>query len=315
MVLNGFIAKIPGTDLNIQSEQKTIFFRDGISTIAKQSLDNDTIIYPFLSIVIPAYNEEKRIANTIMETCKTMDSFYISYEIIIVNDGSKDRTFEEASRIEQTRNNVKVVHYTQNGGKGNAIKFGCKFVTGDIVTFLDADLDLHPRQLYGFFEMMKKYNADVVTGSKRHPLSKVDYPSGRKVLSWFYHLFVKSMFKLPVNDTQLGLKLFKREVIDEVMPQMLVKRFAYDVEMLVLANRRGYKIVEAPVELFFKRKMGRIKISDIVKIAKDTAAIFYRMHILRYYDRNLENPGQQETMKKNIFYSMSRIPDIAIVGK
>jgi hypothetical protein len=99
------------------------------------------------------------------------------------------------------------------------------------------------------------------------------------------------------------------------MPQMLVKRFAYDVEMLVLANCRGYKIVEAPVELFFKRKIGRIKIRDIIKIANDTAAIFYRMYILRYYDRKLENPVQQKTVKKDLFYTMSRVSEIAIVDK
>ncbi|MDO8726184.1 MAG: glycosyltransferase family 2 protein, partial [Candidatus Methanoperedens sp.] len=99
---------------------------------------------PYLSIVIPAYNEEKRIAGTLIETSATMDSFSISHEIIVVNDGSSDRTFEEASKIAEKLNNVKVVHYTQNGGKGNAIKYGCKFVTGDLVTFLDADLELHP---------------------------------------------------------------------------------------------------------------------------------------------------------------------------
>jgi glycosyltransferase involved in cell wall biosynthesis len=255
----------------------------------------DSIIHPLLSIVIPAYNEEKRIANTIMETCNTMNSFSIPYEIIIVNDGSKDRTFEEASRIADSQNNVKVVNYSQNGGKGNAIKYGCKFITGDIVTFL---------------EIMKKDNVDIVTGSKRHPLSKINYPSDRKVLSWFYHLIIKSLFNLPVNDTQLGLKLFKREVIDEVIPKILVKRYAYDVEILVLANRKGYKMVEAPVELNFRRKMSRINIRDIAKIANDTAAIFYRMYILRYYDRKPDDHDLQKFAKKGFFPVIDKNDDI-----
>ena len=243
---------------------------------------------PYLSVVIPAYNEEKRIKDTLTETCATFDSFPISYEIIVVNDGSTDGTFEEASTIAEKRNNVKVVHYTQNGGKGNAVRYGCKFVTGNFVTFLDADLELHPKQLKAFFESMKKYNVDIVVGSKRHTLSKVNYPYHRKILSWFYHLLIKMIFNLPVNDTQVGLKLFKREVIDTVIPKMLVKRYAYDVELLVIAKRMGFKMVEAPIELNFKRKIGRVRLTDIRKIANDTAAIFYRMYILKYYDQKHE---------------------------
>jgi len=96
------------------------------------------------------------------------------------------------------------------------------------------------------------------------------------------------IFNLPVNDTQVGLKLFKREVIDTVIPKMLVKRYAYDVELLVIAKRMGFKMVEAPIELNFKRKIGRVRLTDIRKIANDTAAIFYRMYILKYYDQKHE---------------------------
>ncbi len=245
----------------------------------------DKAEHPCLSIVIPAYNEEKRIACTLLETCATMDSFSISYEIVVVNDGSDDGTFEEASKTAKLFDNIKVVHYTQNGGKGNAIKYGCKFVTGDLVTFLDADLELHPRQLKRFFDHMDKSNADVVVGSKRHPLSKVNYPAQRRLLSWFYHLLIRTMFRLPVKDTQLGLKLFRREVIDSVIPNILTKRYAYDVEILVNANHMGFKIVEAPIELNFKRNIGRVRLKDISRIAWDTAAIFYRLYILRYYEK------------------------------
>ncbi len=255
----------------------------------------EIIKIPSISVVIPAYNEEKRIANTIIETCYTMKSFSMPYEVIVVNDGSSDRTYEEASRAAEQFDNVKVVHYTQNGGKGNAVKFGCKFVTGDYVTFLDADLDLHPRQLKNFFDYIYKYNVDIVVGSKRHPLSKVNYPAHRKILSWLYHIGVKIMFQLPVNDTQLGLKVYRREVIQEILPKMLVKRFAYDLEVLATANRKGFKIGEAPVELNFRRKMGRIKLRDITKIAQDTIAIFYRMHILKYYDEKVSPDNRQET--------------------
>lgn len=293
----------------------TVYINNLISKIKTEGSKNDACTgsishssrdkpgRPYLSIVIPAYNEEKRIAGTLMETSATMDSFSITHEIIVVNDGSSDRTFEEASKVAEKLKNVKVVHYTQNGGKGNAIKFGCKFVTGDFVTFLDADLELHPKLLTGFFDQMDAKNADIVVGSKRHPLSKVNYPRHRKILSWFYHLLIKGMFNLPVNDTQLGLKLFKREVIESVIPKILVKRFAYDVEILVNAKHMGYKIVEAPIELIFKRKLGRVKLKDIATISLDTAAIFYRMYILRYYDEKPFSVIPQIETRNNLFTS------------
>jgi hypothetical protein len=99
------------------------------------------------------------------------------------------------------------------------------------------------------------------------------------------------MFRLPIHDTQTGLKLFKREVLEKVFPRMLVKKFAFDLELLVLAHKNGYSIAEAPVVVDFRpninRKMRRwIRLTDIITTWWDTMAIFYRLYILRYYDRN-----------------------------
>jgi hypothetical protein len=88
-----------------------------------------------------------------------------------------------------------------------------------------------------------------------------------------------------VRDTQTGLKVFKREVLLRVFPRIVVKRFAFDIEVLANAHRPGYRIAEAPVELTFQRRFGRIRIRDIYQILIDTVAIFYRMRITRYYDR------------------------------
>jgi hypothetical protein len=92
------------------------------------------------------------------------------------------------------------------------------------------------------------------------------------------------MFGLPVRDTQTGLKLFKREVLDKIFPEIVVKAFAFDLEILANAHRLGYKIAEAPVHIDSKREFGRIGIKEIFETWVDTLAIFYRMYILRYYD-------------------------------
>jgi glycosyltransferase involved in cell wall biosynthesis len=237
-----------------------------------------------ISIIMPAYDEGPRIYECIAETVRTMEELGLEHELIVVDDGSLDNTYEEARKAAARFPNVKVVRYAHNGGKGNALKHGFGYATGDLVAFLDADLDLHPRQINGFLELMEEQRADVVIGSKRHPLSKLDYPLQRRILSTGYSLLVMALFRLPVTDTQTGLKLFKYEVLEEVFPRILVKRYAFDLEVLVNAHHRGYRIAEAPIELSFQRKFGRIGFKEISPIAIDTAAIFYRLRILKYYD-------------------------------
>jgi len=238
-----------------------------------------------ISIVMPAYNEGPRIFDNIVETVRTMEGICQSCELIVVDDGSKDNTHEEAQRAAARFPNVQAVRYANNGGKGNALKYGFPYATGDLVAFLDADLDLHPRQLKTFLEYMQKHDADVVIGSKRHKLSQIDYPLQRRVLSTGYSMLIKTLFDLSVKDTQTGIKLFKRQVLEEVFPKLLVKRYAFDLELLVNVRHRGYSIAEAPIVLNFQRgRFGRIGFKEIKPIAIDTAAIFYRLRILKYYD-------------------------------
>lgn len=236
-----------------------------------------------LSVIIPAYNEGSRIVNSLKETQKILNNLRKDYEIIVVNDGSKDDTFDKALRVNLEK--IKVLNHDQNYGKGNAIKYGFNFVKGDLVFFLDADLDLHPRQIFTLLEYMKNYDADVVIGSKRHSLSKLDYPRHRRFLSWGYHLLVKFLFGLGIKDSQTGLKLFKYKVLRDVFPKVLVKKFAFDVELLVNAHHLGYKIIECPIELNFQGKLGNIKLRDIYNLLVDTLAVFYRLKVLKYYDR------------------------------
>lgn len=156
----------------------------------------------------------------------------------------------------------------------------------DYIAFCDADLDLAPEQLADFIDRMQRENADVVIGSKMHPESKVDYPAIRRVYSWGYYILLLILFRLNVRDTQTGLKLFKAEVLKPVMRQILVKRFAFDIEVLAIINARGYKITSAPIEVVFHRaSFGRIGYQDIRNMFVDTLAIFYRLHILHYYDK------------------------------
>jgi len=237
-----------------------------------------------VSVIIPAYNEAGRIEASLEETIKTFNEFGCRYEIIVVDDGSGDDTLTKLRNFAARHPQVIVTENKTNFGKGRALKKGFRFCSGEWVVFLDADLSLHPEQIATFFNIMRLDDADVVIGSKFHPNSKLNYPIPRRVLSLGYYYFTKFLFDLPVRDTQTGLKLFKYEVLKNIFPRILVKQFAFDVEVLVNAYRLGYKIVEAPVFLT-THWPSSVRLNSVWTIWVDTLAIFYRTYILRYYDK------------------------------
>ncbi len=238
-----------------------------------------------ISIIMPAHNEAQNLSSTIGKTVTTVENRGLEYELIVVDDGSNDGTYEKALSIAEEQENVRVFGFKENMGKGHALKYGFQFAQGDLVLFLDADLDLSPSHIPIFLDYMRESGTDIVVGSKGHPLSKVDFPFSRRILSKGYSLLIKILFNLYITDTQVGIKLFRREVLEQVFPKVLVKRYAFDIELLANATRLGYTIAEAPVELTNHCSSG-INLRAIWRIFWDTMATFYRMKILHYYDRS-----------------------------
>ena len=240
-----------------------------------------------VSIIMPGYNEGDKIYSNLLEADRVLCGMFENYEIIFVNDGSKDTTLEMALKAKGECSRINVIDCTINNGKGTALQEGTEAARGKYIVFMDSDLDLPPAQLTRFFDILMQENADVVIGSKMHPESVSNYPSARKFTSFGYYLFLLILFRLNIHDTQTGLKLFKANVIKPVMKIILVKRFAYDIEVLSIINRRGYKIAESPIVLDFSRgmKWGRIRFKDILDVIIDTLAIYFRLNISHYYDR------------------------------
>lgn len=210
----------------------------------------------------------------------------VPYEVITVIDGFTDRSFNEAKKVKSPF--LTVVGYPTNHGKGYAVRYGIAKSHGDIIGFMDAGGDLSEQGLSMLLEHYRWYNADIVIGSKRHPASKVNYPFYRKILSVGYQLIVRILFGLNIRDSQVGMKLYRRQVIEDVFPRLLVKQFAFDIEILAVAYHLGYKrIFEAPIELDFS---GASSITSsnfwqvIFRTLWDTAAVYYRLKILHYYD-------------------------------
>ena len=240
-----------------------------------------------LSIVVPAYKQEKQIVKNLQDLDGVLKGMGVSYEIICVVDGFLDKTFEKAKSI--VSKNIKVIGYPNNSGKGFAVRYGMSHASGSIIGFVDSgELD------YGMIPMMlehfKWYKADVIIASKRHPVSQVYYPWQRKILSFGYQMGVKLLFGLNVRDTQVGMKLYKKALIKAVLPRLLVKKFAFDIEILAVAHHLGFtKIFEAPVKLSMKFlhtssifNTGFIKTA--FNMAWDTLAVFYRLKIIHFYD-------------------------------
>jgi len=241
----------------------------------------------FISLVVPAYKQEKTIVNDLQNLDKILSSLPYEYEIILVEDGYLDGT---AEKVKQLKNkNLKIMGYKENKGKGFAIKFGVEKAKGDVIGFIDAGMDIDPSEIALMLNIMVWNNADIVLGSKLHPESKVKYPLQRKILSWGYRTLTHVLFGFNVKDTQVGLKLFKGKVAKEVFSKIIVKRFAFDIEVLTVAYKLGYRrIYEAPIKLNFNRASSITSTSFwkiIYLMLWDTAAVFYRLKILHYYDK------------------------------
>lgn len=250
-----------------------------------------------LSLIVPAFKQEKTIIKDVKNLSGVLSSLSIDYEIIVVVDGFIDKTYTRikthyfASKGQESRiKNLRVLGYEKNIGKGFAIKYGVEEAKGDIIGFIDAGMDLDPSEISIMLNMMDWNSADIVIGSKLHPESKVNYPKIRKILSWGYRALTHLLFGFNVRDTQVGLKFFRRKVAKNVFSRIIVKKFAFDIEVLAVAYKLGYtKIYEAPVKLNFT---GASTITSksfwniIFWMLYDTVAVFYRLKILHYYDKD-----------------------------
>lgn len=254
-----------------------------------------------LSVIVPAYNKGPVLYKTLFNLISSIDEVTDDFELIIVNDGSKDNTLLEAKKIKKLQSKaskIKIYNYKSNNGKGYALQYGFFRSSGDYVVFFDADLDIDSHQIVNFLSLLENTKADIIIGSKYHPESRISYPKIRFIYSLILKFIIRILFQLHVSDTQVGLKAFKRGVLEKTMPVIVVKRFAFDLELLVVAAKFGFtKIIEVPVVLGVDKFTSTIKPTDVRNFFQDILAIFYRKNILRYYDQiipiqNSLNPAE-----------------------
>jgi glycosyltransferase involved in cell wall biosynthesis len=243
---------------------------------------------PELSIVLPAFNEGQIIESALSYIDRVVRHTGLKYEIIVVDDGSVDDTPKKAADYAYKNGHVKVVRYERNMGKGYAVKTGFEHAKGNVVIFIDSDLEIDPNQIFRHFKALSY--GDVVVASKWHPKSHVDIPLIRKILSHGFNVLVKLLTGLRLSDTQTGLKAIQRKAFVNVFPKLTVKRYAFDVELLVLAHLLGLKIIEMPINI---RLRSLFSFNDVWRMFLDLLGITYRLRVLRQYQRVISSKSAE----------------------
>ena len=207
-----------------------------------------------LSVVFPAYNEEARLLPTLDRTVEYLAAAgFASAEILVVDDGSSDRTAElvreAAPRLQRPGLGVRVISNPGNRGKGYSVRNGMRRSTADWVLFSDADLSAPIEELDKLWDAVQRDGFDVAIGSRALDRSLIGehQPLFREASGRIFNLAVRIVTRLPFADTQCGFKLYSRKAADLVAGKQLVERFGFDVEQLYLARHFGFKIQEVPV--------------------------------------------------------------------
>jgi glycosyltransferase involved in cell wall biosynthesis len=199
------------------------------------------------------------------------------FEVIVSDDGSDDGTRAAAESAAADHPNATVVGHEVNAGKGRAVQEGVAASTGDVVVVLDADLDLPPEQLPGVLHRFDGLGVDALVGSKRGSMRSGGYPWLRRMLSRIFSFVTKVAFRLPVSETQTGLKVFRREPLLEVLPAVEVGRYVYDLELLVRLKKAGYRIAETPVSLEVATSGSSVAAGTLWEMGRDTVGLWFRM--------------------------------------
>ena len=221
---------------------------------------------PFLSLVIPAYNEEARIGNSLKLAVAYMNQTMYKYEILIVDDGSKDNTIKVASEFE----NVKVIAQPRNMGKGAAVKAGMLAAEGDICIFSDADFST---PVYEVEKVIQAINlgADVCIGNRAldYDMIRKHQPFYREFMGKTFNKFVQLLVIPGISDTQCGFKGFTNLAAKQIFTESKIPGFGFDVEILYIANVLGHKISQVPVEWYNDERSTVDPVRDSLRMLKD----------------------------------------------
>jgi len=235
-----------------------------------------------ISVILPSYNEEE----IVLENASRVDDFlsnnYNDYELIIVDDGSIDRTLDISEELAKKRKNIRVITYPFNRGKGAAVKAGVLEAEGDCVLFTDCDLAYDPKYLKELVDKLK--DSDIVIGSRYmldgKKVNRTKYKRKRGIVSKCFIVYTNFMLKTNQSDIQAGIKGFRREIAKDIFNKLTIFGFGFDVEVLALAKIQKAKVSEIPVEVSETRKSSKVRVfRDSVKMFFNVIGVRFRVLI------------------------------------
>ena len=233
---------------------------------------------PFLSVVIPAYNEEQRIASTLGKVVGYLGTQPYSWEVVVVDDGSSDRTAEVAAAWAAEGEHVRL-ESVRHGGKGWAVKSGMLAARGKYRFMCDADLSMPIEHLEAFLERMDE-GYDVVIGSRQAVgARRFDEPIARHIMGRIFNWSVRLLAVRGFDDTQCGFKCFRGEVAEELFRMQRTNGFAFDVEILYLAGQKGVKVLEMPIDWYHHSASKVRPLLDSFLMLRDTAFLKLRSRV------------------------------------
>jgi len=238
----------------------------------------------YLSIVIPAYNEEKKIAKTIFEVDDYLTKQPFDYEIIVVNDGSNDRTGEIVKNLQSNISNLEIIDNEKNKGKGYAVRRGLLKAKGSYRLFTDADNSTPIVEIKKLFPYLN-LSYDVIIGSRDIDGAKIIncQPRHRRILGKAFSLLVKITIGLfDINDTQCGFKLFSAKSANDILSKCEINGWSFDPEILIVAKKLGYKIKEAPI-CWTNNPDTKVRFRDAVEVIFDLLKIRWNLIVGRYH--------------------------------
>lgn len=238
-----------------------------------------------ISVVVPFYNPGAQLRPNVLNLLESLRRCGSTFEVITVSDGCTDDSPRSIADLDGGE--LRRLSLPRNQGKGAALRLGLREGRGRYIGFIDADGDLDPGLWEPFVALIGLYRPDVVIGSKVHPLSRVDPGTAvsRRVCSVGYRVLVGVLFPgLPVRDTQVGIKVFRRELLDDVLPRTVERGFVFDLELLVAARRMGYRrVLAAPVEVQ-ARDVSTVNGWAVRRMLVETLGLAWRLYGRRGYD-------------------------------
>ncbi|MBI4160605.1 MAG: glycosyltransferase family 2 protein [Candidatus Yanofskybacteria bacterium] len=227
----------------------------------------------YLSVVIPAYNEEKRIKNTLLSVYEYLSQQSYEYEIFVVNDGSKDGTAALVGNLSAQIKNLRLVDNKENHGKGWVVRQGMLESEGDYRLFMDADNSTTLDQVGSFLPYFEQ-GFDIVVGSRRMEGAAiaVKQPWIRDFLGGAFRFVVHTLVPLGITDSQAGFKCFSRRAVETIFPKQTIFRWAFDVEILAIARRLGFKIKEAPIK-WVNDAESKVKLGGMIKMLSEVLRV------------------------------------------